>query len=211
MAWDTNEELVEQQEKYEQMLRSHYTKEPETSENNTADNRTPFIPSPSEDRKISSDKDKDDDDEENYDERAPFIPLSIVDSGLDCDDALLVEIPFIDSPMTPSPSSWLLNADESMPSPGGASTSMPAPTSTRPIAFTKPPSFSASTSPVLARKEVPTAIKRNGYITNEMASRGKGFFPNISSWDAEVNAPVQHCGLLQGEELLRALDCGDFL
>lgn len=189
------------------MLHSHYTK-PGTPENSTADNRTPFIPSPSEDRKISSDKGKDDDEDENYDERAPFIPLSTVDSELD-GDALLVEIPFIDSPMTPSPSSWLLDVDESMPSPGGPSISMAAPSSMRPIPYKRPPSFSASSSPVMSRKEVPSAVKRNGYITNEMTSRGKGFFPNISSWDAEVNAPVQHSGLLQGEELLRALECGD--
>lgn len=210
VAWDTNEDLIEQQEKYDQILRDHYIQQPTAAENSPADNRTPFIPSPSEDRKIN-DQDKNDDEEENYDERAPFIPLTI-DSELDGDDPLLVEIPFIDSPMTPSPSSWLLNADESMPSPGGVVTSMPAPTKVPPP-YKKVTSLSASSSPVLARKEVPIAVKRNGYITNELhvASKGKGFFPNISSWDAEVNAPVQHCGLLQGEELLRALDFGDFL
>lgn len=210
VAWDTNEDLIEQQEKYDQILRDHYIQQPTAAENSPADNRTPFIPSPSEDRKIN-DQDKNDDEEENYDERAPFIPLTI-DSELDGDDPLLVEIPFIDSPMTPSPSSWLLNADESMPSPGGVVTSMPAPTKVPPP-YKKVTSLSASSSPVLARKEVPIAVKRNGYITNELhvASKGKGFFPNISSWDAEVNAPVQQCGLLQGEELLRALDFGDFL
>ena len=192
------------------MLRSHYSsRQPSRpTENSSADNRTPFIPSPSEDLTITSDKEKDDE-EENYDERAPFIPM--LDSGLGCDDELLVEIPFLDSPMTPSPSSWLLNVDESIPSPGIASSPMPAPVSTKVIPHNRKTSLSASSSPVLLRKEVPTAIKRNGYVTNETASRGKGLFPNISSWDAEVNAPVQHSGLLQGEELLRALDCGDFL
>lgn len=207
MAWDTNEDLIKQQEKYEQMLRNHYSQQPNGAENSTADSRTPFIPSPSEDRKISSGKENAEEEEENYDERAPFIPLSI-DDELE-DDALLVEIPFIDSPMTPSPSSWLLNADESIPSPGSVTMCMPAPTN--PIPYKRVTSFSASSSPVTSRKEVPVAVKRNGYITNEIASKGKGFFPNISSWDAEVNAPIHQSGLLQGEELLRALECADFL
>ena len=207
MAWDTNEDLIEQQEKYEQMLHYHYSHQPTGAENSPGDMRTPFIPSPSEDRRISSDKENTEEEEENYDERAPFIPLSIDDElG---DDALLVEIPFINSPMTPSPSSWLLNADESIPSPGSASICFPAPAS--PIPHKRVTSFSASSSPVVQRKEVPAAVKRNGYITNETVSNGKGFFPNISSWDAEVNAPIHQSGLLQGEELLRALECIDFI
>lgn len=119
-----------------------------------------------------------------------------------------MEIPFIDSPMMPSPSSWLLNADESIPFPGSAAISMPAPT--KAVPRKKVTSLSASSSPVVPRKEVPIAVKRNGYITNDMASKGKALFPGISSWDAEVNAPVQQFDLLQGEELLEALDCGDF-
>lgn len=208
VAWDTNEDLIEQQEKYEQILSDHYTisRQPGVVENSPGDYRTPFIPSPSEDLKINADQEKTDEDEENYDERAPFIPLSIDDTELE--DDLLVEIPFIDSPMTPSPSSWLLNADESIPSPGAAAIiSMPAPTKAAP--HKKVTSLSASSSPIVSRKEVPSAVKRNGYITNDMASRGKGFFPSISSWDAEVNLPVQQFDLLQGEDLLKALDCGD--
>ena len=190
------------------MLRSHYGKQPGTPPGSSGgENRTPFIPSPSADQNISSDKDKDDDEVENYDERAPFIPLTI-DSELDCDDELLVEIPFIDSPMTPSPSSWLLNADESIPSPGSLSTFLPPILSSKAI---RPTSLSASSSPETPRKGVPTAVKKNSYVTNEIPSKGKVSFPYISSWDAEVNAPVQHCGLLQGDELIRALECGNFL
>lgn len=208
VAWDTNDDLIEQQEKYEQMLRSHYGNKPGTPPGSSGgENRTPFIPSPSADQNISSDKDKDDDEVENYDERAPFIPLTI-DSELDCDDELLVEIPFIDSPMTPSPSSWLLNADESIPSPGSASTFLPPILSSKAI---RPTSLSASSSPETARKGVLTAVKKNSYVTNEIPSKGKVSFPYVSSWDAEVNAPVQHCGLLQGDELIRALECGNFL
>lgn len=209
VAWDTNEDLIEQEERYEQILSDHYSipQQPRAAESSPGDNRTPFIPSPSEDRKINPDQGKSDEEEENYNERAPFIPLSIDDSQLD-DNDLLVEIPFIDSPMMPSPSSWLLNADESIPSPGSAAISMPAPTKTVPRK--KVTSLSASSSPVVPRKEVPIAVKRNGYITNDMASKGKALFPSISSWDAEVNAPVQQFDLLQGEELLEALDCGDF-
>lgn len=195
------------------MLHSHYgldSSQPSTTENGTTDNRTPYIPSPSDDQKISADKEKEvQDEEENFDERAPFIPLSIVDSGLDCDDDLLVEIPFIDSPMTPS--SWLLDAEASIPSPGSVSTCITPPPTGRPtISFTRPPSFSNSSSPVTSRKGIPTAVKRNGYVTNEVVSKGKAFFPSLSSWEAELNAPVQNT-LLQGEELLRALECGDFL
>lgn len=209
VAWDTNEEVIAQQQKYEKMLHSHYgvmeTPQPSSPENSTTENRIPYCPSPCDDQNISGDKEKEaNEDEENFDERAPFIPLSIVDSGLDCDDDLLVEIPFIDSPMTPS--SWLLNADESMPSPG--SVSMTTPTPNR--ATTSYRSFSNSSSPVMSRKGVPTAVKRSAYVTNEVASKGKGIFPNITTWDAEVNAPVQNT-LLQGEELLRALECADFL
>lgn len=209
VAWDTNEDLIEEQERYEQILSDHYSilQQPRAAESSPGDNRTPFIPSPSEDRKINPDQGKSDEEEENYDERAPFIPLSIDDSQLD-DNDLLVEIPFIDSPMMPSPSSWLLNADESIPFPGSAANSMPAPT--KAVPRKKVTSLSASSSPVVPRKEVPIAVKRNGYITNDMASKGKALFPSISSWDAEVNAPVQQFDLLQGEELLEALDCGDF-
>ncbi|KAJ7380478.1 hypothetical protein OS493_008939 [Desmophyllum pertusum] len=212
VAWDTNEELIEQQQKYEQLLYSHYgvidTPRPSNPENSKTESRTPHIPSPNEDQKIDADKQTEaKDEEENFDERAPFIPLSIVDSGLDCDEELLVEIPFIDSPMTPS--SWLLNAEESIPSPG--STAMAPPPLNRPISYNRPPSFSTESSPVMSRKDiVPTAVKRNGYVTNEIVSKGKGFFPYITPWDAEVNAPVQNT-LLQGDELLRALECGDFL
>lgn len=212
VAWDTNEEVIAQQQKYENMLHSHYglidSSQPSSPENSTTENRTPYIPAPSDDQKISADKEKEaQDEEENFDERAPFIPLSIVDSGLDCDNDLLVEIPFIDSPMTPS--SWLLNAEESIPSPGSVSMT-PPPTGRPTISYSRPPSFSNSSSPVTSRKGIPTAVKRNGYVTNEVVSKGKAFFPNISSWEAEVNAPVQNT-LLQGEELLRALECGDFL
>ena len=179
-----------------------------TSPENSATERTPYIPSPNDDQRISGDKGKEThDEEENFDERAPFIPLSIVDSELDCDDDLLVEIPFIDSPMTPS--SWLLDADASIPSPGSVSATPPP--SIRPtFSYSRPQSFSNSSSPVTGRKGIPTAVKRSAYVTNEVVSKGKGHFPNITPWDAEVNAPVQNT-LLQGEELLRALECGDFL
>lgn len=55
------------------------------------------------------------------------------------------------------------------------------------------------------------AVKRNGYVTNETGYKEKALFPNISPWEAEVNAPVQNINLLQGEDLLEALECGDFL
>lgn len=209
MAWDTNDDLVEQEQKYEQLLQTHYgfmdTPCPSNVENSPAEHRTPYIPSPSDDQKIDKEKEAHEE-EENFDERAPFIPLSIMDSELDCDDDLLVEIPFLDSPMTPSPSSWFLNAEESIPSPGSAVMLPPL----CPPPYNRRPSLSTSSSPVMARKDIPTAVKRNGYVTNETAYRGKALFPNITTWDAEVNAPVQN-HLLQGEELLRALECADFL
>lgn len=101
VAWDTNEDLIEQEERYEQILSDHYSipQQPRAAESSPGDNRTPFIPSPSEDRKINPDQGKSDEEEENYNERAPFIPLSIDDSQLD-DNDLLVEIPFIDSPLS---------------------------------------------------------------------------------------------------------------
>ena len=119
MAWDTNDDLIEQQKEYEKLLQTHYgvtddTPSPTHLENSTTENRVPYIPSPSNDQNIDKGKVANEE-EENFDERAPFIPLSIMDSELDCDDDLLVEIPFLDSPMIPSPASWLLNADESIP------------------------------------------------------------------------------------------------
>lgn len=211
MAWDTNDDLIEQQKEYEKLLQTHYgvtddTPSPTHLENSTTENRVPYIPSPSNDQNIDKGKVANEE-EENFDERAPFIPLSIMDSELDCDDDLLVEIPFLDSPMIPSPSSWLLNADESIPSPGSAVMLPPA----KPLSCYHRPSLSNSCSPVLSRKEIPTAIKRNGYVTNEMAHKGKALFPNISTWEAEVNAPVQNINLLQGDDLLEALECVDFL
>lgn len=211
VAWDTNDDLIEQQKEYEELLQTHYGvtddfPSPTQSENSTAENRVPYIPSPSNDQNIDKGKVANEE-EENFDERAPFIPLSIMDSELDCDDNLIVEIPFLDSPMIPSPSSWLLNADESIPSPGSSVMLPPA----NPPPYNCRPSLSNSSSPVLNRKEIPMAVKRNGYVTNETAYKGKALFPNISPWEAEVNAPVQNINLLQGEDLLEALECGDFL
>ena len=217
VAWDGNDELVQQQKDYEQTLHEHYglgkniERAAQREDGDAINRRAPFIPSPGEDLKVTADKEHKvtGDDEENFDERAPFIPLSFVDSGLDCEDDLLVEIPFIDSPMTPSPTSWLFDADQSIPSPE----SMFPPTTQlkRPPTFKKPQSLSASSSPVLSRKDLPAAIKRNSYVTNDLPSKGKSFFPGITQWDAEVNAPVQTSSLLQGEELLKALECGDFI
>lgn len=217
VAW---EDVIQQQEEYEQYTWDHYgeapidtppmspasldseslsTEKEKVNASLTADleDSAPFLPSPSTDKhlmKIKEEKDdfsmrdeEEDDDDENLHGRAPFIPPPFTDTGLTCDDDMLTDVSFGDS------SCWLDgNAIKSFYiSPGKLKRTSQ--------------SLSALSSPVSMRK-VPDSIRRNGYITNDLVSSQRVSFPSVTQFDAEVNAPVQSCNLLQGDELLTALD-----
>ncbi|XP_031570758.1 endothelial PAS domain-containing protein 1-like [Actinia tenebrosa] len=215
VAW---EDVIQQQEEYEQYTWDHYGEAPidtppmspgsldndsPVTENDKAsalltadlEDSAPFLPSPSTDKhlmKIKEEKDdcsmkdeEEDDDDENLHGRAPFIPPPFTDTGLTCDDDMLTDVSFGDS------SCWLDgSAIKSFYTSSGK---------------LKRASQSLSSSPVSVRK-VPDNIRRNGYITNDLVSTQRVLFPSVTQFDAEVNAPVQSCNLLQGDELLTALD-----
>jgi hypothetical protein len=130
---------------------------------------------------------EEEEDDENLHGRAPFIPPPFTDAGLMCDDEMLTDVSFGDS------SCWLDGSaiKSSYLTPGKPKKALQ--------------SLSALSSPVALRK-VPDSIRRNGYITNDLVSTQRVCFPSVTQFDAEVNAPVQSCNLLQGDELLTALD-----
>ena len=120
--------------------------------------------------------------EENFDERAPFIPLPDVDAALEMDDETLMDIPFLSSPF-----SWL--TEEDIPVDKGRVT----------------PTTSEQTTEMGPQNNA-------GYLMGKEAqgllnSAGK-CVPLVTQVDAEVNAPLEANYLLQGEDLLRALESG---
>ena len=200
VAWDISNDLLNEEKHFEQ-----YTDTPQMSP--VSEDRAPSIPSPDKDESLQCQQKEGKGHgktivqcEENFDERAPFIPPPGGDAGLEIDNEMLLEIPFMDSPMTPS-FSWLLDGDLSLDSEG------PTPSSTDtvlPLLDFKPENQST-----LARKTIPTAERKSAYAPNDLL-RGK-LLPFVTTHDAEVNAPVGPSYMLRGEELLRALDCDNFV
>lgn len=206
LAW---EDVYQQQQAYHKYTWDHYGiapietppmspasrqaggKDTSNSEQDDLEASAPFLPSPSSDKRLTQVKEEKesnfgDEDEEDMQERAPFIPPPFTDSGLMCDDEMLADVAIGDT------SCWLDGS--------ALKTSYITPGKIK-----KPPqSLSARSSPVSLRK-IPESIRRNGYITNDLGNN-QVYLPSVTQVDAEMNAPVQSCNLLQGAELLTALD-----
>lgn len=209
VAW---EDVIHQQQAYDKYTWDHYgiapietpplspagdeqtMDESSTIEPADLESSAPYLPSPSADKNLIQIKEEresidGEDDENDMQDRAPFIPPPNTDAGLMCDDEMLADVAIGDT------SCWLDGS--------ALKTSYPSLGKLKRISQ----SLSARTSPVSVRR-VPESIRRNGYITNELTSNGDGqvYFPSVTQIDAEVNAPVQSCNLLQGADLLTALD-----
>ena len=198
---DMNEDALQQQQKYEDSICEHYgfTNTPlaspalvDTIEKTETieEGDTPTL----EDCEASKEKPMalSDDDDVDLAERAPFIPLN--DAELIINDEILAEIEYMDSPICPP--SWL---DEDSQQGGIGDKHRQRPVSI--LSGKKSAAFSAAT-----RKLFPPTGKKSNFI--ELLSGRASFFPVISDSEMEVSAPVQSTNLLQGEELLKALDQG---
>lgn len=203
VAWDMNEEVLQQQQWYEELVCEHYgfTNTPPASPPLVEqEQKTETIDegdtSTSDDSEAVKEKvapvSDDDDDDIDLSERAPFIPL--VDAELMINDEILAEIEFMDSPICPP--SWLDEDSQSSVGEKGRARAVPPCLSER-----RSVAFSAAT-----RKLCPPSGKKSNFI--ELVSGRGSFFPAVTRFDMEVNAPVQSCKLLQGEDLLSALDQG---
>lgn len=200
VTWDMNEDALQQQQKYEESIREHYgftntppaspsCVEPAEQTETVAEGDSPTV----DDSKASKEESMhvSDDEEVDLSERAPFIPLN--DAELIINDELLAEIEFMDSPICPP--SWL---DEEV-HPGGIGEKNKTRVGSSFLSGKKSAAFSAAT-----RKLFPPTGKKSNFI--ELLSGRGAFFPVFSETEMEVNAPVQSSKLLQGDELLKALD-----
>ena len=199
VQWDMNEELLQHQQWYDESVCEHYgfTNTPPGSpplveEEQKTETIEEGVALTTDDKEAIKEKMAlvSDDDNDNVDlsERAPFIPL--VDAELMINDEILAEIEFMDSPICPP--SWLDEDSQSGIGEKGKARS-------HCLSERRSAAFSAAT-----RKLCPPTGKKSNFM--ELVSGRGSFFPAVTRTDMEVNAPVQSCKLLQGEDLLRALD-----
>nr|AII22158.1 hypoxia inducible factor [Nematostella vectensis] len=196
----TWEDMIQQQQEYDRSTWDHYNNSRDADRGmdtprlspDPKDESMPSSEESTEDSKESEESEAVDESNE-LQNRAPYIPPPTGDAALMCDSGLLEEISFADSPLVMP--SWL-DGDELL---HVRRVTIPQQTAQK--------SLSNGPSPILSRKRfLPDAIRRNGYITNDMLTGVKALFPYVTQSDAEVNAPVQSCNLLQGSDLLTALD-----